>query len=90
MTDKFPLEKILTVSINGYLKCSRNSNFRLIGVHCYGELSKLNENFAEKVPKSADVVVDYRVSIAEIGKDKPSMGYACGTALINDGIGFDG
>jgi hypothetical protein len=48
------------------------------GVHYYGSVSDLLNNFAKLVPDNAEVVINYRVTAG----DRYLRSYAWGTALI--------
>ena len=81
----FPLEKILTISAGDYLNITRsNTNYDLVGVHngsgvCDFEIAI--HNFRISVPHGAEVVVDYRVAMAE--SESPSVYFVIsGTALV--------
>jgi hypothetical protein len=83
----FPLEKILTVDADTYCRSVKKdiSDYELRGVNVANEfededLTSLHDAFAESVPESAEVVVEYRFTTA-LG-DKYVDSYASGTALI--------
>ena len=94
MTDAkpFPLEKILTVSARDYVASvngsGRLSDYEMKGVHVETNQdirsSSLVELFSKLVPEDAEVVVDYRTSVA-VASDEISVYFrksASGTALI--------
>jgi len=90
--DSFPLEKILNVSATEYCASVGRElrDYELKGVHyeC-GKTDFFAENFAKVVPEEAEVVVNYRVTMAVSqyeGDDGENYGYTAfqgtGTALI--------
>jgi hypothetical protein len=86
----FPLEKILTVSARDYCEAmgKRLADYELVGVHARNGftnhiLSMLDEVFAQAVPLSAEVVVEYKIAAAIGGASSIyTQCYAYGTALI--------
>ena len=95
MTEKFfPLEKILTVSLNDYINYSGllKSAYDLIGIHSEddGTAYPLREGisyplmlaqFGTKVPSNAIVVVDFMYGFGE-RKDNEHYVCASGTAIV--------
>jgi hypothetical protein len=95
---KFPLEKILNVSLRAYCESvgEEASVYKLQGVHLIDQYkangfdgagkSKAIENFASKVPKNAEAVVNYQDSMAynnEPGNSEATVTISMhGTALI--------
>jgi hypothetical protein len=93
---EFPLEKILTISVEGYFKMNplkdprdyKPEGVHLILVedwdHTRGISDQLKDDFARKVPENAEVVVDYVPSISvSLGGNYYKIGYAAsGTALV--------
>ena len=75
MTRRFPESKLLTTTAKVYIGSigKRLDNFEMLGVHCEGSF----EDFLNKVPSQAEVVVDY--SVEKVQEDK--IRYS-GTALI--------
>ncbi|MFH1311284.1 MAG: hypothetical protein ABIH65_02670 [Nanoarchaeota archaeon] len=79
----FPIEKILTVRARDYIETKGGKLYEMVGVHVelgYSEPSLLKA-FSEKVPKNAEIVVDYNPN----GTDASSATFfrmASGTALI--------
>ena len=75
----FPLERILTVSARDYMdsKLASLHNYALVGVHSN---SSDVMDFSRKVPKNAEVVVDYRIFIT--GTHGTTHTIVSGTALI--------
>lgn len=87
MAEKFPLDKILTISVAEWAETlyakGALSDYRALGVHNAGlvsEPSSILESFATCVPLSASVVVDYRVQIVP-GLEGNLFYTASGTAL---------
>ena len=78
----FPLDKILTVSLDDYCmaKNEYSCSYDLKGVHYERNLGEggvsMITNFAKNVPANAEIVVDFKYSVAELAE------FASGTALI--------
>ncbi len=88
-----PLEKILTLTADEYAEMTRSGlvNYSPYAIHYIKESSEtahqsgsqiniLMQEFASKVPESAEVVVDYRMNI--VATSLMIIAYAYGTALI--------
>jgi hypothetical protein len=87
----FPLEKILTMSARDYCEMmgKRLTDYVPQGVHTCNTfrehaLQNIYNMFAERVPESAEVVVDYMFSssISKAAEGSSVDSYASGTALI--------
>lgn len=75
--------KILTISLSDWIKVKGMVSligYDVKGIHANGKLGSILDKFSEKVPKDAEVVVDYRCSLA--GLTTMSEAYASGTAII--------
>lgn len=85
LEQKFPKEKILSVSASDYCKSKgkKLSSYEMIGVHGSdsGLGSNFLERFIEKVPSRAEVVVNYRAILTK-GEFSTPYFYGFGTALL--------
>ena len=71
--NKFPLDRILTVSVTEYCASMGKEprNYKLSGIHVDDNDSPFNasliERFREKVPRSTEVVVSFKYAVALAG-----------------------
>ncbi len=82
MTEKFPLEKILTVTAGDYVKSVGKDlqSYSLVGVHS----NESQLDFTKKVPENAEAVVDFFLTPRATAS---YTSYFCGTALIPKSYG---
>jgi len=83
--NKFPLEKILTISARDYCESVGKNlqDYEMKGVHIQSSSvgPKIIEELNEKIPKNTEVIVEYRFSNGGYFNVKYEK-YASGTALI--------
>jgi len=77
--DKFPEKKVLTISMRDYVEyCSdRELEYVIAGVHAINF-----DEFLKKVPKDAEIVVDFR-AITFSDNNFNQRDFYSGTALIS-------
>lgn len=80
------IEKILTISATEWFEMNdrKPSEYEARGVHNDGTMTHGLEEFAEKVPTEAEVVIGYRSTSATSGSSggMSAMTYRYGTVLI--------
>ncbi|MBI4095486.1 MAG: hypothetical protein HY438_01345 [DPANN group archaeon] len=82
-TEKFPLEKILTISAGDFAQTGSSAflnHYVPKGVHLdklyiFGEIdlnseaATIKSDFVAKIPKGTEVIVDYRITMVPVGSD---------------------